>query len=45
MIEEAGGKLTRIDGAEWEIDEKRGCVITNGILHNDVLNIVNKRKK
>lgn len=43
ITEEAGGKITQTSGAEWNINST-GCVATNGILHNEILAIVNKRK-
>ncbi|MEK7186680.1 MAG: inositol monophosphatase [Patescibacteria group bacterium] len=43
MIEEAGGKITRLDGSPWTL-EGSGAIISNGLLHDEVLAIVNKRK-
>lgn len=40
MIEEAGGKITRIDGSEWTFSGY-GAVMTNGILHDQVVKILN----
>lgn len=42
IIEEAGGKLTRLDGTPWTY-EGRGSVISNGLLHNQALQILNKK--
>lgn len=43
MVEEAGGKITRLDGSPWTL-EGEGAIITNGILHDEVLKIVNKKR-
>ncbi len=43
MIEEAGGKITRLDGSPWTL-KGSGAIMTNGILHDEVLAIINKRK-
>lgn len=40
LIEEAGGRITRLNGDEWTL-EGSGAVITNGILHNKILSIFN----
>lgn len=40
LIEEAGGRITRLNGDEWSL-EGSGAVITNGILHSKVLSIFN----
>lgn len=40
IIEEAGGRITRLDGSEWELDGRDGSIITNGLLHDEVLAIV-----
>lgn len=42
IIEEAGGRITRLDGSEWELDGRDGSVITNGILYDQVMTIVKK---
>ena len=42
IIEEAGGRMTRLDGSEWELDGRDGSIITNGILHDEMLAIVKK---
>ena len=41
MVEEAGGKLTNLEGKEWTFEDK-GCIATNGLLHDDVVKILNK---
>lgn len=41
IVEEAGGKVTNWNGDPWTINDK-GCVMTNGILHNKVMEIINK---
>jgi len=40
LIEEAGGKITRFNGGEWSL-EGSGAVMTNGILHDEVISILN----
>lgn len=42
LIEEAGGKITRLNGQEWTL---QGCggAMTNGILHEEVIKILNKK--
>jgi len=42
-IEEAGGKVTSLDGNEWNYNDI-GCVATNGILHDQALRIINSKK-
>lgn len=39
LIEEAGGKVTNWNGDPWTIND-RGCVMTNGILHDKVIKII-----
>lgn len=41
IIEEAGGKVTNWNGNPWTITD-RGCIATNGILHNKVMEIIEK---
>ncbi len=41
IIEEAGGKLTNLQGKQWTIKDK-GYIATNGFLHNQVVEIINK---
>lgn len=41
IIEEVGGKVTNWNGNPWTIND-RGCVMTNAILHNKVMEIINK---
>ncbi len=40
MVEEAGGKITRLDGSPWNF-EGSGAIISNGILHDKALSIFN----
>lgn len=40
LIEEAGGKITRFNGGEWTL-KGSGAIITNGILHDKVISILN----
>jgi len=40
MIEEAGGKITHTDGSPWTL-EGRGFIATNGILHDEVIQLYN----
>lgn len=40
MVEEAGGKITRLDGSAWTF-EGSGAIMTNGILHDEVVKILN----
>lgn len=42
IIEEAGGRVTNWEGKPWTIDD-RGCVATNGILHEQVIKILNEK--
>lgn len=42
IIEEAGGRITRLDGNEWILDGQDGSIISNGLLHEEVLAIVKK---
>ncbi|MEI6280980.1 MAG: inositol monophosphatase [bacterium] len=45
ITEEAGGKVTDFNGNERRYDEDGlGCVVSNGILHNEILEIVQKGK-
>lgn len=42
IIEEAGGKVTDISGREQRYDRSiNGCVMTNGILHQEFIDILN----
>ena len=38
IVEEAGGRVTNLNGEPWSIDDK-GCIAANGILHNEVMKI------
>lgn len=42
LIEEAGGKITRFNGNEWTL-EGDGAIITNALLHDKVISIINKK--
>lgn len=42
MIEEAGGKITKLNGEPWKIDTSQGCVISNGLIHDELLDITRK---
>jgi myo-inositol-1(or 4)-monophosphatase len=45
ITEEAGGKVTDLNGNERRYDEDGlGCVISNGILHEEILECVEKSK-
>lgn len=42
IIEEAGGKITKLNGEAWKIDDSVGCVISNGHIHDELLEITQK---
>ena len=43
--EEAGGKVTDLNGKERRYDEDGlGCIVSNGIVHEDLLEIVQSGK-
>lgn len=43
IVTEAGGKVTNLYGKDQRYDtDIKGAIITNGISHNEVLNIVRK---
>jgi len=45
ITEEAGGKVTDLNGKERRYDEDGiGCIVSNGILHDELLNIVQMGK-
>jgi len=45
ITEEAGGKVTDLNGEERRYDQDGiGCIISNGILHNEILAIVQSGK-
>lgn len=45
ITEEAGGKVTDLNGNERRYDKDGvGCIISNGILHNEILKIVQEGK-
>lgn len=41
IIEEAGGKLTKLDGTPWDF-ETIGGILSNGLVHDEVVTMVNK---
>jgi fructose-1,6-bisphosphatase/inositol monophosphatase family enzyme len=45
ITEEAGGKVTDLNGNERRYDEDGlGCIVSNGLLHNELLQIVQTGK-
>ncbi|MDQ3982467.1 MAG: histidinol phosphatase [Actinomycetota bacterium] len=40
ILSEAGGKITDLDGKPWT--ERGGCVTTNGVLHEEVVTLLNE---
>lgn len=38
IIEEAGGKITKLDGTPVDL-KSRGCISTNGVLHDEVVKL------
>ena len=40
MVEEAGGKSTRIDGQPLEFVDAEQAVFTNGLLHQNLVDIL-----
>ncbi len=45
ITEEAGGKVTDLNGNERRYDKDGiGCIVSNGILHNELLEIVQSGK-
>ncbi|MFA6919337.1 MAG: inositol monophosphatase [Patescibacteria group bacterium] len=45
ITEEAGGKVTDLNGKERRYDENGlGCIVSNGVLHKDLLEIVQSGK-
>lgn len=42
IVEEAGGKITKFNGDEWDM-EGSGAIMTNGILHEEVIKILNEK--
>lgn len=42
IIEEAGGKITKLNGKPWVVDDSKGCVMSNGLIHDELLEIVKK---
>jgi fructose-1,6-bisphosphatase/inositol monophosphatase family enzyme len=46
IVEEAGGKVTDRNGNEQRYDGKiNGAIISNGVVHNDLIKIINKHYK
>lgn len=43
ILEEAGGKFTNLKGEKWKITD-RGYIATNGLLHNEVIAILNNKQ-
>lgn len=45
LVEEAGGKVTDLDGNDQRYDrEIKGCILTNGKVHNKILEIIKKNE-
>ena len=45
ITEEAGGKVTDLNGRERRYDSDGcGCIVSNGVLHDKILEIVKKSK-
>jgi fructose-1,6-bisphosphatase/inositol monophosphatase family enzyme len=45
ITEEAGGKVTDLNGDDRRYDENgTGCLISNGILHDNILEIIKSGK-
>lgn len=42
IIEEAGGMITKLNGEPWVVDESKGCVLSNGKIHEELLAIAKK---
>lgn len=38
---EAGGKMTNLQGGKPQLTD-RGCIISNGLIHDELVKIVNK---
>lgn len=46
IVEEAGGKVTDLEGNEQRYDRAiKGCVATNGIIHDRLITLINTAKK
>jgi fructose-1,6-bisphosphatase/inositol monophosphatase family enzyme len=41
IISEAGGKITNLKGKNLSFDD-RGCIMSNGLIHDELIRIVNK---
>jgi myo-inositol-1(or 4)-monophosphatase len=45
IVEEAGGKVTDLNGEERRYDEKGlGCIVSNGVLHNEIVDVLRKSR-
>ena len=44
MVEEAGGKVTDLNGDKFSVYQHR-LLATNGKIHNEMLDVINKRKQ
>ena len=45
IIEEAGGKVTDLNGEERRYDnDGLGCIVSNGILHQEILDMIQAGK-
>lgn len=44
VVREAGGKVTDFNGGNWTISSKK-VIVSNGIIHDDILKIVNNKKQ
>lgn len=40
ILEEAGGEITNLKGEKWTVKDV-GCIMTNGLLHDEVIKIFN----
>lgn len=43
IVPEAGGKITNMQGHKLKFTD-RGCIISNGLIHDEIIKIVNKYK-
>lgn len=44
IVEEAGGKITKLNGEPWIVDDSKGCVLSNGLIHDELLAIVHRNQ-
>lgn len=42
ILEEAGGRITKLNGEPWTIDDSKGCVISNGLIHDELIEITRR---